>query len=93
MNHETFSQMCQCESSVAPSDHPDGNMHTKGSIFFYLVAICPLNNWWSFIVWPYFLLDCRGGGFKIYCCFSNVGHKDPAQAPRGSSALTADVPV
>lgn len=45
-----FSQMCQCERSVALSDDPDGNIHTKGSIFFYLVAICSLNSWWSFIV-------------------------------------------
>ena len=47
----------QLESSVIPSPHPDWNIHSKGSMFFYLVAICSLNSWYSFVVWSYSWLD------------------------------------
>lgn len=96
MNHETmFSQMCQCESSVAPSDHPDGNIHTKGSIFFYLVAICSLNSWVEFYCLV-LLLDCLDGDC-LKCIVVSLmwatkilhGIRE-AQAPM---LCTADVPV
>lgn len=65
--------MCQCEGSVAPSDHPDGNMDAKGTMFFYLVAICSLNRWWSSIIWSCLLLDCLGGGFLKCIVVSQMG--------------------
>lgn len=75
---------CQLENSVTPSLRPDWNIHSKGRMFSYLVAICAFHSWCSFIVWSYCRLD-----FVVMLPFKNllfsiVGHKGTTETMKNT---------